>query len=156
MGTKFRNVQMVSPAVIYLFLKSKGIYIKRNDYLSSVHWDKKLFLKSIKPIAIHYPDYLKRKRSELINSIILSISKEFSFKPEFISHCRRILQIFVPYLSVTKENVIAAILIKQFLKNFGEKNGSTQGWIDYLKNIDLLEVLKDNSFRHDQKEEDSK
>ncbi len=51
-------------------------------------------------------------------------------------------------------DVSRIILQDKFLKTFGEADGSTAGWVEYLKFLKLTKVIKDNPYPYKQEEED--
>ncbi len=46
------------------------------------------------------------------------------------------------------------VILQEFFKNFGEVDGSTAGWVEYLKVLKLTKIIKDNQYPYKQEEED--
>ncbi len=47
------------------------------------------------------------------------------------------------------------VILQEFFKNFGEVDGSTAGWVEYLKSLRLTKIIKDNPYPYKQEEDDA-
>lgn len=101
-----RNVERLSPAVIFLYFKGKGIYINLNTILRKLALERFPFLNMVKIVMVHHPNYKKRSRTALIANIIKKVAKTYSFDDRFGLCCEHIFKKLGPKISDTKENVI--------------------------------------------------
>ena len=153
----YKNLNKLSPVVIFMFLKMKGYNITMKNLIHQMKLDEKevrrLFRRSIEV----YPEYLKKNRKLIVQNQIRSIKDTFQFSEEFGVISEAILDKFWMLLSSTTESVVAGTvciltMIVMDIKNHPiseicDNLGFTQSAVNYQIKNKLFEKLHIPGFK---------
>lgn len=109
--TKFRNVQLLIPSVVFTVFRAKGVTIKARDFcrvsnISLADFKEGLFI--VSPV---YFDYAKHDHEKLVYQLIAKMIAKFSLDSNFKDVTREIFRRFFPLFKNTKDNIAAGLII---------------------------------------------
>ncbi|MHA1783598.1 MAG: hypothetical protein ACTSVE_00215, partial [Candidatus Helarchaeota archaeon] len=113
-GTKFRNVEKLIPAVIYVYFKTKCLFINRSKLLENSKLSKEEFRAALMTV-IRFLDhevriaYLKRTRKRYCEQKILKITEEFDLGMDFYHQAVALMYKLWGIIQNTKEDVIVGV-----------------------------------------------
>ncbi|MEJ2280271.1 MAG: hypothetical protein P8Y70_21365 [Candidatus Lokiarchaeota archaeon] len=109
-GTKYRNIQILTPIVIYISLKLKLIPINQYEVLEIGHINKKDFNAFKLQIYRVKPEYIERNRKEYVIRRIFEIREHFGLDMEFYNVAVSILEKMWGVIKNTTDDVIAGVI----------------------------------------------
>jgi len=113
-GTKFRNVEKLVPAVIYVYFKIKCLAINWSKLLENSKLSKEEFRGALMT-ALRFLDhkariaYLKRTRKRYCEQKILRIAEEFGLGMDFYHQAAALMYKLWDIIQNTKEDVIVGV-----------------------------------------------
>ncbi|MHA1689633.1 MAG: hypothetical protein ACTSUN_09910, partial [Promethearchaeota archaeon] len=113
-GTKFRNVEKLVPAVIYIYFKIKCLSINWSKLLENSKLSKKEFRGAIMTV-LRFLDhkvriaYIKRTRKRYCEQKILRIAEEFGLGMDFYHQAVALMYKLWDIIQNTKEDVIVGV-----------------------------------------------
>lgn len=109
--TKFRNVQLLIPSVVYTVFRAKGVTIKALDFC----WVSDISLADFKEglliVSPVYLDYIKRDREKFVSQLIDKMIVKFSLDSTFKDTVKKMFKMFFPSFKNTKDNIAAGLII---------------------------------------------
>lgn len=109
-NTKYRAYKKLVHVVMYIFLKMRGNNITVPEIIEKPGLNRKEFNKYLKQVVKCYPAYYRRDRKFITIIKMYNVKKTLNFKKNFIDTSCKILDKVWPYVSNTKEEVIAGVV----------------------------------------------
>lgn len=156
-GTKYRAPKKLSPIIVFMFFKKRGLNLNIKDITKNIDLSNKEIKQGLKEIIKIYPEYLKKNRRVLVQNKLEQVQNKFKFPKEFTNNSKAILEKFWPYMSNTTEGVAAgtvcvltmiAMDIKEY--NFSQicsNIGITQSAVIYQIKNKIFERLHISGFQ---------
>ncbi len=113
-GTKFRNVEKLVPAVIYIYFKIKCLSINKSKLLENSKLSKKEFYGAIMTV-LRFLDhevriaYIKRTRKRYCKQKVLRIAEEFGLGMDYYHQAVALMYKLWDIIQNTKEDVIVGL-----------------------------------------------
>jgi len=109
--TKFKNVRLLAPIVVYTVFRSKGMTIKTYDFcrvsgISIGDFKEGLFI--VNPV---YFEYVKPDREKFVSQLIAKMITKFNLDSTFWDTTKKIIRTFLPLFKNTKDNIAAGLII---------------------------------------------
>jgi len=109
--TKFRNVQLLIPSVVYTVFRAKGVTIKSLDFCRASNVSLADFKEGLFIVSPVYLDYVKRDREKFVYQLIAKMIAQFSLDSTFKDVTREIFRRFFPLFKNTTDNIAAGLII---------------------------------------------
>jgi len=109
--TKFRNVQLLMPSIVYTVFRSKGVTIKARDFCRVSNISLADFKEGLLIVSPVYFDYVKRDHEKFVYQLIAKMIAKFSLDSNFKDVTRDIFREFFPLFKNTKDNIAAGLII---------------------------------------------
>lgn len=114
-GTKFRNVKLLTPPVLYKFLTSKGKVLRITDVCKLCNVSLKDFREGLMVINPLFRDYLQRDRRVVIWRFMTKILARFSIEDPVKTTTKKMFKVFYPLFKNTKDTIVAGLIIAMAL-----------------------------------------
>jgi len=109
--TKFRNVELLAPVVVFAVFRSKGAIIKASDFCRVSHIslsDFKQGLFIVNPVCL---EYIRRNHEQVVSQMVDRVIVQFNMDAPFRNVARKLFRKFFPLFKNTKDNIVAALII---------------------------------------------
>jgi hypothetical protein len=109
--TKFRNVELLAPVVVFAVFRSKGVLIKASEFCRVSHIslsDFKQGLFIVNPICL---EYIKRNHEQVVSQMVDKVIVQFNMDDLFRDGAKKLFRKFFPLFKNTKDNIVAALII---------------------------------------------
>ena len=121
-GTKYRSVRVLAPPFIYMYLRAQLIPLKIHTYIDLFKMDFHEFNAQVKDVSRYYPEYRRRDRVKYLVAWTRELCEAFFEKEEaeeVLRRCEVIFKGYLPQISFTKEEVMAASLVVLAMVSLG-------------------------------------
>ena len=109
--TKYRNVRLLAPIVVYAVFRSKGMTIKTYDFCRVSRISLGDFKEGLLIVNLVYFDYVKRDREEFVSQLIAKMIIKFNLDFTFKVTTKEMFRTFFPSFKNTKDNIVAGLII---------------------------------------------
>ena len=109
-NTHFTTLKKLGPALLYLFLKTRGILLILPDFLDLYQVKYHEFTTSLKKVLKLYPEFNKRDKKVIIKKFMRTILGSFKVKQRIHSRSLTLFDHFYPLIQHTKEEIVAAVI----------------------------------------------
>lgn len=109
--TKFRNVGLLAPVVVYTVFRSKGEIIKPIDICRVSHISLSDFKEGLRIISPVYLDYIKRDREKFVTNLINKMISKFNMDATFKEVTNKLFKKFFSLFKNTKDTIVAGLIV---------------------------------------------
>lgn len=109
--TKFRNVWLLTPVVVFTFLRSKGILVKAADLCRASAISLSDFKEGMLIVHGVCNDFLKRDRKAIVLRLIDKMVSQFNLDEPFLDTTRTLFKKYYSLFKNTKDNIVAGLIL---------------------------------------------
>ena len=109
--TKYRNINLAFPPILYMFLKVNAVVINRHIFSQSLDLAYNQLVKDMKNFIPLYPDFKNRDKSRMIFAIIEDVVSYFDLHHHFTDNATLLYNHFYPLLQFTSEELSAGVIL---------------------------------------------
>ena len=109
--TKFRNVRLLAPIVVYAVFRSKGMTIKTCDFCGVSNVSIGDFKEGLLVVHPVYFEYVKRDHEKFVFQLIAKMITKFNLDFTFWDTTKKMIKNFLPLFKNTKDNIAAGLII---------------------------------------------
>lgn len=109
-GTYYRNIELVLPYILYMFLRIKQIVFRKKDYLRLFNIKRDEFNTHLKRLMRVYPQYQTRDRTQAVINKLKSLSDKYGLGPLFLKRCELIFRHYYHHVDQTTTSTAAAFI----------------------------------------------
>ena len=109
--TKYKNVRLLAPIVVYAVFRSKGMTVKTYDFCRVSRISLGDFKEGLLVVHPIYFEYVKRDREKFVFQLIAKMIIKFNLDSTFWDTTKKMIRSFLPSFKNTKDNIAAGLII---------------------------------------------
>ena len=109
--TKYRNIDLAFPPILYMFLKVNAVVVNRHIFSQNLDLTYSQLVKDMKNLIPLYLDFKNRDNSRLVFAIIEDVVSYFDLHHHFTDNATLLYNHFYPLLQFTSEELSAGVIL---------------------------------------------